>query len=111
MVSLDKKWIARPPDRELSIGLVLLGSLVTVIAFFFAFIFGMAYRNSPVQDWAYLYMAFAPPVFYLAMMAVTVSLIRRNKRSWPASLVSCLGPVGLWFLGLAVMSLDYALQR
>lgn len=109
MASLDKKWIARPPDRELSTGLVLLGAVVTVVAFFFAALAGMAYRNSSVQDWALIVMGFGPPLLYLAMLIVTIRLTRSGRRSWPVALASCLAPVGLWFLALGVMVLDYAL--
>ncbi len=109
MNSLKTVWVERPRDRELSIGLVLLGALITLIAYFFAGLAGMAYRNSSVQDWALIVMAFGPPLLYIAMLTMTIRRTRRNRRSWHFALASCLSPVGLWFLALGVMGIDYAI--
>jgi hypothetical protein len=110
MMNPEKAWVERPRDRQLSVGLVLLGALLTLIAYFFAALAGMAYRNSPVQDWAIIVMGFGPPLIYIAMLITTIRLTRSGKRSWHVALASCLGPVGLWFLALGVMGIDYALR-
>jgi hypothetical protein len=102
----DRQWIPQRRDREISIGLVLLGALVTVIAFFFAGIAGMAYRNSWIQDWAIILMGFGPPLIYLVTLIVTVRLIRARRRSWHTALASCLAPIGIWFLGLGIAILS-----
>ena len=99
----EKTWLERPRDREVSIGLLLLGGLVTVIAFFFAGIAGMAYRNSWVQDWAIMLMGLGPPLVYLVTLVVTIRYLRSRRRSWHVALASCLGPIGAWFLGLGVL--------
>ncbi|MEN9752220.1 MAG: hypothetical protein RLZZ600_1267 [Actinomycetota bacterium] len=99
----NSEWIERPRDRELSIGLLLLGALITVVCYFFAFIFAMGYRNAPIQDWSIIFMGFGPPVVYLVSMIVAIRWIRRRKRSWPAALAACVAPVLTWFLGLGTL--------
>ena len=108
MTDKERQWIPQRRDREISIGLVLLGAVITFIAFFFAGLFGMAYRNSWVQDWAMILMAFGPPLIYLTTLIVTIRLIRTRRRSWHTALASCLGPVGIWFFALAIAFLSYA---
>lgn len=110
MNNLETTWLERPRDREMSVGLVFLGALVTVIAFFFAFIFGMGYRNSWLQDSALLLMYFGPTIVYLLTLIVSIRLIRARRRSWPVALASCLGPVGVWFFGLGIMGISYAFR-
>ena len=102
----SKDWIEHPHDRELSIGLVLLGALITVVSYFFAGLFGMGYRNSWVQDWAIIVMGYGPPLIYLLTLIVTIRLIRARRRSWHTALASCLGPIGIWFFGLAIAVLS-----
>jgi hypothetical protein len=108
MSDQNKQWIPQRRDREISIGLVLLGALVTVIAFFFGGFAGMAYRNSWIQDWAIILMTWGPVVLYTSMLIVTIRLIRARRRSWHTALASCLGPAGIWFLGMAIAALSYS---
>ena len=97
------EWSPQPRDREISIGLLLFGALITFIAYFFAGLFGMGYRNSWVQDWAIIVMGYGPPAVYLVSAIIAVRWIRRRKRSWPAALAACVAPVLTWFLGLGVL--------
>ena len=99
----SKDWVEQPRDRGISIGLVLLGALITVIGYFFAMVASMGYRTADIQTWAIVIMGYGPPVVYLVSMVVAVRWIRRRKRSWPAAIAACVAHVLTWFLGLGIL--------